>query len=70
VIGPDAFIGANAALVAPVRIGAGAYVGSGSTITENVPDGGLALGRARQATKPGLGARLQARLQAALARRE
>jgi bifunctional UDP-N-acetylglucosamine pyrophosphorylase/glucosamine-1-phosphate N-acetyltransferase len=44
VIGKDAFIGSNSALVAPVEIGEGAYVGSGSVITENVPAGALALG--------------------------
>jgi bifunctional UDP-N-acetylglucosamine pyrophosphorylase/glucosamine-1-phosphate N-acetyltransferase len=52
-IGKDAFIGSNAALVAPVRIGDGAYVASGSVITEDVPDGALALGRARQMVKQG-----------------
>ncbi len=36
-IGPDAFIGSNCALVAPVKIGAGAYIGSGSTISEDIP---------------------------------
>jgi bifunctional UDP-N-acetylglucosamine pyrophosphorylase/glucosamine-1-phosphate N-acetyltransferase len=67
-IGAGAFIGSNSALVAPVRVGAGAYVGSGSVITESVPDDALAVGRARQATKPGLGARLRARLAAAARR--
>ena len=52
-IGSDAFIGSNSALVAPVSIGDGAYVGSGSVITEDVPADALALGRARQETKPG-----------------
>ena len=53
VIGAGAFIGSNSALVAPVTIGAGAYVGSGSVITEEVPPDALALGRGRQAVKPG-----------------
>jgi bifunctional UDP-N-acetylglucosamine pyrophosphorylase / glucosamine-1-phosphate N-acetyltransferase len=52
-IGAKAFIGSNSALVAPVTIGEGAYVGSGSVITEDVPAGALAVGRGRQATKPG-----------------
>ncbi len=52
-IGANAFIGTNASLVAPVTIGEGAYVGSGSVITENVPDDALALGRGRQAVRPG-----------------
>ncbi len=51
VIGKRAFIGSNAALVAPVAIGDGALIGAGSTITEDVPDGDLALGRARQVNK-------------------
>jgi bifunctional UDP-N-acetylglucosamine pyrophosphorylase / glucosamine-1-phosphate N-acetyltransferase len=50
-IGRDAFIGSNAALVAPVKIGDGAYVGSGSVITEDVPADALALGRGRQIIK-------------------
>jgi bifunctional UDP-N-acetylglucosamine pyrophosphorylase / glucosamine-1-phosphate N-acetyltransferase len=51
-IGEGAFIGSNSSLVAPVSIGAGARVGAGSVITENVPDGALALGRAHQVIKP------------------
>jgi bifunctional UDP-N-acetylglucosamine pyrophosphorylase/glucosamine-1-phosphate N-acetyltransferase len=47
------FIGSNTTLVAPVSIGAGAYVAAGSTITEDVPADALALGRARQLAKPG-----------------
>jgi bifunctional UDP-N-acetylglucosamine pyrophosphorylase/glucosamine-1-phosphate N-acetyltransferase len=50
-IGDKAFIGSNTALVAPVTIGAGAYVGAGSTITEDVPPGKLGLARARQVIK-------------------
>ncbi|MBM3603694.1 MAG: bifunctional UDP-N-acetylglucosamine diphosphorylase/glucosamine-1-phosphate N-acetyltransferase GlmU [Alphaproteobacteria bacterium] len=61
-IGPRAFIGSDTMLVAPVRVGADAMTGSGSTITEDVPDGALAIGRARQATKPGLAVRLMAAL--------
>ena len=55
-IGAGAFIGSNSSLVAPISIGNGAYVASGSTITENVPDDALAFGRARQNTMPGKGA--------------
>ena len=47
-----AFVGSNSSLVAPVAIGAGAYVGSGSVITEDVPDNALAVARGRQAEKP------------------
>jgi bifunctional UDP-N-acetylglucosamine pyrophosphorylase/glucosamine-1-phosphate N-acetyltransferase len=64
-IGAGAFIGSNSSLVAPVRVGADAYIASGSVITEDVPDGGLAFGRARQSTKEGRGLELRARLAAA-----
>jgi bifunctional UDP-N-acetylglucosamine pyrophosphorylase / glucosamine-1-phosphate N-acetyltransferase len=47
-IEPGAFIGSNTALVAPVTIGAGAYVGAGSTITKDVPPDMLAVARGRQ----------------------
>src|SRR6185295_1032775 len=46
-----AFIGSNSTLVAPVTVGEGAYVGAGSVITEDVPEGALALGRGRQVVK-------------------
>jgi bifunctional UDP-N-acetylglucosamine pyrophosphorylase/glucosamine-1-phosphate N-acetyltransferase len=52
-IGDGAFIGSDSTLVAPVTIGAGAYVAAGSSITEQVPAGSLALGRSRQVTKEG-----------------
>lgn len=48
-----AFIGSDSTLVAPVRIGKQAYVGAGSTITEDVPAESLALGRSRQVIKEG-----------------
>jgi bifunctional UDP-N-acetylglucosamine pyrophosphorylase/glucosamine-1-phosphate N-acetyltransferase len=48
-----AFVGSDSTLVAPVTVGEGAYVAAGSTITEDVPKDALALGRARQVTKPG-----------------
>ena len=51
VIGAGAFIGSNTNLVAPVTIGAGAYTAAGSTITEDVPGGTLAIARARQVVK-------------------
>ena len=53
VIEDGAFIGSDATLVAPVRIGQGAYVGAGSCITDDVPAESLALGRARQMVKEG-----------------
>jgi bifunctional UDP-N-acetylglucosamine pyrophosphorylase/glucosamine-1-phosphate N-acetyltransferase len=48
-----AFIGSDSTLVAPVRVGKGAYIAAGSTITDDVPADALALGRARQAMKEG-----------------
>jgi bifunctional UDP-N-acetylglucosamine pyrophosphorylase/glucosamine-1-phosphate N-acetyltransferase len=59
-IGEEAFIGSNAALVAPVTIGRGAYVGSGSVITKNVEADALALARGRQADFKGWAARFRA----------
>ena len=53
VIGKRVFIGSDSALVAPVRIGDGAYVAAGSTITENVPADALGIARGRQVVKPG-----------------
>ena len=50
-IGEESFIGTNSSLVAPVNIGKGAYVGAGSTITKDVPDKALAVGRGKQAIK-------------------
>ncbi|KGJ12185.1 bifunctional UDP-N-acetylglucosamine diphosphorylase/glucosamine-1-phosphate N-acetyltransferase GlmU [Paracoccus versutus] len=57
-IGAHAFIGSDTMLVAPVRVGARAMTGSGSVITQDVPDDALALGRAKQVVKPGLATRL------------
>lgn len=53
VIGNNVFIGSDSALVAPVRIGSGAYVAAGSIITENVPPDALAIARGRQVNKKG-----------------
>jgi len=64
VIGAEAFIGSNSALVAPIRIGKGANVTAGSVITEDVPAGALAFGRARQTTKKGRAGPLRAKLKA------
>jgi bifunctional UDP-N-acetylglucosamine pyrophosphorylase/glucosamine-1-phosphate N-acetyltransferase len=53
VIEDGAFIGSDSTLVAPVRVGKGAYVGAASCITEDVPEDALAVGRARQIVKEG-----------------
>ncbi len=62
IIGERAFIGSNTALVAPVSVGDDAYVATGSVVTSDVPEGALAIARARQVDKPGRAAELRARL--------
>jgi bifunctional UDP-N-acetylglucosamine pyrophosphorylase/glucosamine-1-phosphate N-acetyltransferase len=52
-IGDNVFVGSDATLVAPVTIESNSYIAAGSSITDDVPSGALALGRARQVTKPG-----------------
>lgn len=64
VIGENAFIGSNSALVAPVEIGDGAYIASGSVITEPVAPDALGIGRSRQVNKPGYGRALNERFKA------
>jgi bifunctional UDP-N-acetylglucosamine pyrophosphorylase/glucosamine-1-phosphate N-acetyltransferase len=53
VIEDDVFVGSDSTLVAPVKIGRGAYIAAASCITEDVPADALALGRARQSVKEG-----------------
>ena len=48
IIEDGAFIGSDTQLIAPVKVGKNAYIGSGSTITKNVPPGSLALSRIEQ----------------------
>ncbi|HUC53752.1 MAG TPA: bifunctional UDP-N-acetylglucosamine diphosphorylase/glucosamine-1-phosphate N-acetyltransferase GlmU [Candidatus Cybelea sp.] len=64
-IGNKVFIGSDTALVAPVRVGDGAYIAAGSTITENVPPDGLGIARGRQVNKPGWSAKKRRELAAA-----
>jgi bifunctional UDP-N-acetylglucosamine pyrophosphorylase/glucosamine-1-phosphate N-acetyltransferase len=64
-IGNKVFIGSDSALVAPVRIGDGAYVAAGSTITENVPADALAIARGRQVNKTGWASKKRRELAAA-----
>lgn len=68
-IGARAFIGSDTMLVAPVTVGDDALTGSGSVITEDVPAGAVALGRAKQVNKPGLAGKLFEMLRAEKARR-
>ncbi len=59
VIGDNAFIGCHTSLVAPVKVGEGAFTAAGSVITEEVPAGALAVARAKQVNKPDYVARLK-----------
>jgi bifunctional UDP-N-acetylglucosamine pyrophosphorylase/glucosamine-1-phosphate N-acetyltransferase len=53
VIEDGAFIGSDSQLIAPVRIGRGAYVAAGSSITDDVPPESLAIARGKQVNKEG-----------------
>ena len=64
-IGRGVFIGSDTTLVAPLRIGDGAYIAAGSTITENVPPDGLGVARGRQVNKPRWASRKRRELAAA-----
>ena len=55
VVKDGAFIGSNVNLIAPVTVGENAVVAAGSTATQDVPDGDMAIGRVRQENKPGYG---------------
>jgi bifunctional UDP-N-acetylglucosamine pyrophosphorylase/glucosamine-1-phosphate N-acetyltransferase len=55
------FVGSNSTLVAPLKLGNGAYIAAGSCITEDVPEDALALGRSRQTIKEGWTKRRQGR---------
>ena len=58
-IGPRTFIGSDTQLIAPVTVGADAYIGAGSTITKNVPAGALAVSRVDQKIIAGWASRKQ-----------
>ena len=63
-------MGSNTSLVAPVRVGRGAIVAAGSTVTEEVPADGIAFGRAQQVNKPGRAAAWRGKARAAKAASE
>ncbi|MCB9597179.1 MAG: bifunctional UDP-N-acetylglucosamine diphosphorylase/glucosamine-1-phosphate N-acetyltransferase GlmU [Sandaracinaceae bacterium] len=65
VLEDGAFIGSDSQLIAPIRVGVGAYVATGTTVTRDVPDDALAVGRVKQSNKEGYASRLRARLKAA-----
>jgi bifunctional UDP-N-acetylglucosamine pyrophosphorylase/glucosamine-1-phosphate N-acetyltransferase len=63
-IGSGAFIGTNSSLVAPVRIGDNAYVGTGTVVTRDVPGDALALARTPQTNREGTAKRLREQMRA------
>ena len=64
-IGAGAFIGSDSQLVAPVTVGEGAYVATGTTVTKNVPPNALAIARLKQENKEDYATKLRARMKAA-----
>lgn len=62
VIGDDVFVGSDTQFVAPVRVGKGAVVAAGSTITRDVPPDALAIARTPQSNKPGYAKRRRERI--------
>ncbi|MFO0708515.1 MAG: bifunctional UDP-N-acetylglucosamine diphosphorylase/glucosamine-1-phosphate N-acetyltransferase GlmU [Sandaracinus sp.] len=66
------FIGSDSQLIAPITIGKNAYVGTGTTVTKNVPEDALAISRVKQDNKLGYASRLRERMRAlaAAAQRE
>lgn len=69
-VGRDAFIGSNTMLVAPVTVGHEAMTASGSVITSDVPNGALAIGRAKQVNKPMLAVRMFEKLKSLKAKKQ
>jgi bifunctional UDP-N-acetylglucosamine pyrophosphorylase / glucosamine-1-phosphate N-acetyltransferase len=63
-IGEGCFVGTDSHLIAPVRLGKGSYVATGTTVTRDVPADGLAISRARQQNKDGYASRLRQQLEA------
>jgi bifunctional UDP-N-acetylglucosamine pyrophosphorylase/glucosamine-1-phosphate N-acetyltransferase len=62
-IGEEVFVGTDSHLIAPVRLGKGSYVATGTTVTRDVPADALAIGRNRQENKAGYAARLKTQLE-------
>jgi bifunctional UDP-N-acetylglucosamine pyrophosphorylase/glucosamine-1-phosphate N-acetyltransferase len=63
-IGKNSFIGSDSQLVAPVSVGDNSYVASGTTVTEDIPAGALAIARANMVVKPGYAKKLSEKLAA------
>jgi len=60
-LGDGVFVGSNSTLVAPLKVGRGAYIAAGSTVTREVPSDALAFGRARQTNRDEYAANIRAR---------
>ncbi|MEE8199554.1 MAG: bifunctional UDP-N-acetylglucosamine diphosphorylase/glucosamine-1-phosphate N-acetyltransferase GlmU [Candidatus Acidoferrales bacterium] len=69
-IGDDVFVGSGTELVAPVKVGKGAYIAAGSTVTDNIPANALAIARGRQVNKPGWARNRRRMLAVAKARKD
>lgn len=59
IVGDNAFVGVQTALIAPIQIGNGAYIGTGTTLTKDVPEDALALSRVPQQNRDGFAPRLR-----------
>ena len=68
-IGERVFVGSDTALVAPIKVGDGAYIAAGSTVTEDIPADALAIARGRQVNKEGWAAERRAKMAAEKAAR-
>jgi bifunctional UDP-N-acetylglucosamine pyrophosphorylase/glucosamine-1-phosphate N-acetyltransferase len=64
VVGRGAFVGSDSQLVAPLTIGEGAYIATGTTVTSDVPPDALAIGRVKQQNKPNYASKLKTKLAA------
>lgn len=64
IIGKNVFVGSDSQLVAPVKIGDGSFIGTGTTVTEDVPEESLVLSRGRQVTRAGYAPDLRQKLRA------
>ncbi|MDU8910528.1 bifunctional UDP-N-acetylglucosamine diphosphorylase/glucosamine-1-phosphate N-acetyltransferase GlmU [Aestuariicoccus sp. MJ-SS9] len=69
-IGADVFIGSNTMLVAPVSVGDAAMTATGTIVTQDVPEGDLAIGRVQQSNKPGRARKLMQFLRAKKAKQQ
>ncbi|WP_412507903.1 bifunctional UDP-N-acetylglucosamine diphosphorylase/glucosamine-1-phosphate N-acetyltransferase GlmU [Roseovarius sp. SYSU LYC5161] len=69
-VGRNVFLGSDTMLVAPVTLGDESMTASGTVVTQDVPEGALALGRARQVNKPGLARRMFEKLKSQKAKRD